>query len=325
MAYIVFIAIILLLSAWSLYITRREKRSFRSWGSEKLLQLRLKRGWFHGREDSERFLALQEVKNEQPFVMPTPLKLLAIVERRTIEGLDCVVLKERTFVGKTHILYLHGGAYVEHPILPHWLFLDRINNQVKGTIIVPIYPKAPVHTVLESFDKFVALYRKLIDDGIDAKDIVVMGDSAGGGLALALSQQLALDSVALPKEVILISPWLDITLRNAAIPRMVHKDPMLNRQHLQRMGKAWAGPLDPSDRKTSPINGQLRGLPRLSLFIGTHELLLPDARKLRLLCIRNGVKIDYFEYPKMNHDFPLFPIPEAKQALKEIVAIITRA
>ena len=216
---------------------------------------------------------------------------------------------------------------MEHPILPHWLFLDRINNQVKGTIIVPIYPKAPVHTVLESFDKFVALYRKLIDDGIDAKDIVVMGDSAGGGLALALSQQLALDSVALPKEG---DPHLSLA-RHHAEKRRDSADgaqgPDVEQATSSEDGKG-LGPdhLILPIGKPAPSMDKLRGLPRLSLFIGTHELLLPDARKFRLLCIRNGVKIDYFEYPKMNHDFPpLFPIPEAKQALKEIVAIITRA
>lgn len=323
MAYLVFIAIMFALSLWSLYITRKEKRSFRSWGGEKLLRFRLKRGWFHASVDSRQFLSEQAVKNEEPYNFPSPLKLLAIVEQRKIAGMDCIILRERQTNSKKRILYLHGGAYVEQPILPHWLFLDRINNQMKGTIIVPLYPKAPVHTFIETFDTLVEIYRTMLRE-VDANDIVVMGDSAGGGLALALAQQLASVGQPLPKEVILISPWLDITLRNAAIDAIESKDPMLSRRHLQEMGKAWVGDGDPNDWRVSPINGKLQGLPPLSLFVGTHELFLPDAQKLQMLCTRQGTTLALYIYPKMNHDFPLFPIPEAKKAQREIIDIIQR-
>jgi acetyl esterase/lipase len=72
----------------------------------------------------------------------------------------------------------------------------------------------------------------------------------------------------------------------------------------------------------SPINGPVDQLPPVSLFVGTHELLLADARKFVVLCRRRGVRVDYHEYAKMNHDFPLFPIPEARKAQQEIVRII---
>jgi acetyl esterase/lipase len=117
---------------------------------------------------------------------------------------------------------------------------------------------------------------------------------------------------------------LDITLRNANIDALESKDPMLNRRHLQTMGQAWVGKGDPRQYLVSPINGPLVGLPPLTLFVGTHELFLADARKLLLLCKRNGVAIDYQEYPKMNHDFPLFPIPEAWKAQKHIVDILKK-
>lgn len=323
MAYFVFLAIMLSLSIWSLYITRKEKRSFRSWGSEKLLQLRLKRGWFHASVDSEVFLREQAIKNEQPFLLPTPLKIIAVIGQRKIESIECVILRERVTSSNKQILYLHGGAYVEQPIIPHWLFLDSINNLVKGTITVPLYPKAPVHTVSESFDHIVAIYHSILEK-TDPSDIIIMGDSAGGGYALAVTQQLLTEGTALPKELILISPWLDITLKNAAIGPMEAKDPMLSRKHLQVMGKCWVGDLDPNDWRVSPINGPLEGLPPLSVFIGTHEIFLPDTQKLAMLCTRKGVGIEVYAYPKMNHDFPLFPIPEARKAQREIVDIINR-
>lgn len=319
--YVLFILIITVLSVCAWYITRTEKRSFRSWVSERMLQFRLKKGLFGIADDPDAFLAAQAVANERPYVFPTPLKLLGVIEQKTICGMDCVVLSERDHVSKRRILYLHGGAYVEQPILPHWLFLDKINNQCKAVVTVPLYPKAPVHTFAQTFGPMLELYRDLLGAN-NPKDIVVMGDSAGGGLALACVQQILFAGLPQPKAVILISPWLDITLHNEDIAPLESKDPMLVRKHLQAMGRAWVGDGNPSDCRVSPINGPVVGLAPISLFVGTHELFLADARKFRTLCIRRGVSIDYHEYPKMNHDFPLFPISEARKAQKEILRVI---
>lgn len=324
MAYVIFLSIIVAFSGFALYITRKEKRSFRSWSSEQMLRLRLKKGWFGAGSDPIQYLEEQALINNHPYQIPNPLKLLGYVERKKIADLDCVILQERSGTTDTRILYLHGGAYVEQPILPHWLFLDRINNQCKAIITVPLYPKAPTNTFEETFNRVVSLYTTLLKTSA-AHNIVIMGDSAGGGLALALAQQIAKQQLALPKAVILISPWLDITLRNADIKPLEARDPMLNRAHLQVIGRAWVGSGDPHDWRVSPINGILEGLPPLTIFVGTHELFLADARKMRLLCKRKGVPLDYQEYPKMNHVFPLFPIPEAKRAQARIVEIIQQA
>lgn len=324
MAYLIFLSIIAVFSGFALYITRTEKRSFRSWSSEQMLYLRLNKKWFGAGKDPEQFLKEQAIIQSHPYQIPTPLKIFGYVERKEIAGLDCVILKGRSGSTATRILYLHGGAYVEQPILPHWLFLDRINTQSKAIITVPIYPKAPTNTFEEAFYKVFDLYQTLLETTA-ARNIVIMGDSAGGGLALALAQQITRDRLALPKAVILISPWLDITLRNADITPLETKDPMLNRAHLQYVGRAWVGDGDPHDWRVSPINGILEGLPPLTLFVGTHEILLADARKLRILCQRKGVALDYHEYPKMNHDFPLFPIPEAREAQAKIVDILLQS
>lgn len=323
MAYLILVLLMMSFSLFALYITRTEKRSFRSWMSEKLLRYRLQKGWFHASEDSNVFLQAQREKNELPYQFPLALKLLCEVSTTTIASIPSMILRERGTQKPIHILYLHGGAYVEHPILPHWLFLDRMNNLMHGTITVPIYPKAPVHTVLEVFEPLVDLYRT-IREHYQSHDLILMGDSAGGGLALALAQELIVRKESLPKELILISPWLDIGLRNGDIEKLEAKDPMLNRRHLQVMGESWAGSLPKEHRWVSPINGPTEQLPPVTLYIGTHEILLADARKFRMLCTRSGVPITYREYPKMNHDFPLFPIPEGTQAIREIVAIINR-
>jgi acetyl esterase/lipase len=220
-----------------------------------------------------------------------------------------------------YILYLHGGAYVDQPLIPHWLFLDQVVKGSQAMVNVPIYPKAPVHQFQETYDKLLNLYRNILAQ-TKPQDIVFMGDSAGGGLALGFSQYLRKEGLPQPERLILISPWLDITMENPGIDGLEIKDPMLLRNHLKVMGKAWAGDTDRRDYRLSPINGSLKGLPPISLFIGTHEMFLADARKFKIRAIAQGATISYHEYPKMNHDFPLFPIPEARKVLHEIIWLV---
>ncbi len=124
--------------------------------------------------------------------------------------------------------------------------------------------------------------------------------------------------------MILLSPWLDLTMKNPKIPSLETKDLMLELFELSVIGTYWAGNTDPNDFMLSPINGPIKGLGEITIIVGTHELLWPDAQLFRDLANDQGVKINYFEYKKMIHAFPLIPIPEAKKAIKQIVDIINR-
>ena len=310
---------IVCMTAFSLYINRKEKRSARSWYSERLLFWRIEKNIFTPYDKPEEFLQKVAVTNEEPYKLPPGLTLICKVERQMLHGLDCVCLGDPE--KKTKILYLHGGAYVEQPYLLHWHFLDRLVKMSDAQVIVPLYPKAPIHHYQESFDKLLLLYSDLVKDN-EVQDLICMGDSAGGGLALSFSQLLSQHHMPQMKNLILLSPWLDVSMGNPSIQVLEKKDPLLQKDYLIAMARAWARDEDLYNPLLSPIFGNLRGLPKISLFIGTHELFLADARKFRALCLSRGVAIDYHEYPKMNHDFPLFPIPEAKRALQEIIEII---
>lgn len=102
----------------------------------------------------------------------------------------------------------------------------------------------------------------------------------------------------------------------------IEVDPMLNLRLLIETGKIYSGDTDRSNYLLSPINGPLHGLGKITLFVGTHELFLADARRFRALAKREKVEINYFEYPKMNHVFPVLPIPEADLAMKQMIDII---
>ncbi|MFB0919743.1 MAG: alpha/beta hydrolase [Oscillospiraceae bacterium] len=219
------------------------------------------------------------------------------------------------------MLYLHGGGYIEQPVAEHWKFLDKAAAATGASITVPIYPKSPDYQYEDTFERLLSMYKSLLSY-TDAKNTIFMGDSAGGGLALALAQYLLEKDLPQPGKLILLSPWLDITMENPDIPSLDSKDPSLGIYGLIQMGKAWAGGTDPHNYMLSPVYGSVLGLGEITVFVGGHEVLLPDIRKFKALTEKQNVKINYFEYPKMNHVFPLFPIPEAKKAQRQIFNII---
>lgn len=220
-----------------------------------------------------------------------------------------------------HVLYLHGGAYVQGFTAFHWKFLAHLVKTTGCIITAPDYPLAPEHTYRQAFDMVLALYRQMMNE---VGGIILMGDSAGGGFALALAQQAREESLPQPRDIILLSPWLDITLDNPEISALEAEDHFLEKESLQQAGKLYAGDRDPDHYLLSPIYGSMEGLGRISLFIGTREMLLPDARKLKKLVQSKGMDINYYEYPDMFHDWMILDLPESKKARDEISKLIMK-
>ncbi len=296
-------------------------RSVRSWIVERLLKRFSNKNSFTNKTRYNKFLIEKQNENEKPYTLPKYIEWKYNVRKHYFKGMECYTFnQEKDFAEKT-ILYLHGGGYIKQPSIYHWRFLDKIAKATNAKIYVPIYPKAPNHQFDDSFDKVLPLYKWILKT-TDKENIILMGDSAGGGFALALTQLFLEKNIAQPLKIILLSPWLDITMKNPETKRLESKDPMLGIYGLIQMGKAYAGETDRNHYLLSPLNGKINGLGEIYLFVGTHEVLLPDARKFRKIAKANGVKVNYFEYPKMNHIFPLYPIPEAKKATKEIINII---
>ena len=148
--------------------------------------------------------------------------------------------------------------------------------------------------------------------------------SAGGGLALGLAEALRDQGDTCPEELILISPWVDVTLSNSDIKDYVDLDPMLGIDGLRRMGEVWANGLDMTDPRVSPIYGDLSGLGRVTLTTGTWEVLYPDSLLLAEKLKQAGVDCNLIVGERMIHCYPICPIPEAKAAQEVIWAAILR-
>lgn len=240
-----------------------------------------------------------------------------------VAGRDVYTLSPKGGKIETIVLYLHGGGYINNVRKQHWNFIEKLIEQTNAEVVLPDYFLAPKDTYKASFDMVEKIYADLRKTNPNKK-IIIMGDSAGGGFALSLAEKLKVDKKVQPSQIILISPWLDVTNSNPDIECIQPKDPFLKDTEGFRMaGKAYAGNTDPKNYMLSPIYGDWSDLAPISLFIGTHETLFADATKFKKLSEERNISINFYQYPKMFHDFPMVvTLPEAKMVLKQITALI---
>jgi len=223
-----------------------------------------------------------------------------------------------------HILYLHGGAYVQGFNKFHWRFMAFLVKSTGCTIIAPDYPLAPHHNYRDAFSMVTEVYRKMIAE-VAPRNLILMGDSSGGGFALALAQKLKEENLDQPGQIILLSPWLDIELINPDIKDLEPVDPFLDQASLQQAGKLYAAGTSPGYYLLSPINGCLEELGNIAVFAGSKEILVADARKLNGLAALKGVNLTYYEYEDMVHAWMFLKLPESKKARKQVVDHITHS
>ena len=153
------------------------------------------------------------------------------------------------------VLYLHGGAYVNDASDMYFNFCDQLARQVNAQVIFPIYPLAPNHTWEETFAILTEIYQSRLSEV--SVPVIVMGDSAGGGLSVAFCEYLAEIGLSQPDQMILFSPWMDVSMSNAEAAKYEDSDPMLSAYGLVEMGRYWAGELDLQDYRISPIFGDI--------------------------------------------------------------------
>ncbi len=259
---------------------------------------------------------------------PTPparLRRRHEVTSRRVEGFDCVTVAPRGAgpgAQQRAAVYLHGGAYVSEIAPQHWALVSRMVD-AGARVEVPLYGLAPQHTHREAHPFLVAVYRQLLDQ-VEAPAVALAGDSAGGGLALALAQALGGAGLPQPRRLVLIAPWLDLTLGNPAIPSVEARDPWLSRPGLVEAGRAWAGGDDPTDPRLSPLNGPLAGLAPVHAWVGTRDIALPDVLLLRERGAAVGADVRVTVCQGAVHVYPLVPAPEGRAAARAVVDEVCR-
>ncbi len=266
-------------------------------------------------------------KNPKKKVEPSRrLQRLYTIETITVLDHPCFVINKRNATHQPQhlIFYFHGGGYTLPASQVHWRLMDRLMTSVDCTIIFVNYPLSPENTCSTTIDMVVAAYDQLTKNV--HQEIVLMGDSAGGGLALALAQYLAKHNIIpKPAKIALLSPWLDVSMETVNAASRQPNDYILDGATLQAIGERYAGDLPTKHYLCSPLYGDLAPLGHIAVFTGTNDILNADAHALRTKAEAASQELLYYEYPEMQHIWMGFPIPEAKEALAKLYDFVNRA
>jgi monoterpene epsilon-lactone hydrolase len=247
------------------------------------------------------------------------------IAERQVLGSRAVTLTPKHDPSSWHIVYTHGGGYVNPLVLPHWWIIDRLVQATGATVTVPFYPLAPESDHRAAFSFLKAVYRHVLET-TPAKSIALAGDSAGGGLALGQALEYRDAGLPLPGRIVLFAPWLDISVANPAAPGVERFDPMLRVDLGRVWGELWAQGEDPRTPRLSPLYADLHGLPPIDLFQGTCDTVWVDVpsfvQKLRAV----GGQVRYFEYAGAFHVFVAATwTPEARDAFRRVGEALPRA
>jgi epsilon-lactone hydrolase len=223
------------------------------------------------------------------------------------------------------ILHLHGGGYVIGSSRSHGAFASHLAAATSARVLLLGYSLAPEHPAPAALDDTIRSYRWLLREIAGADEIVMSGDSAGGGLALAALAELRDQGLPLPRAALLLSPWLDLTLSGASMRARAEEDIVLSPELLEHWGSLYRGDLPADDPRLSPLLGGLDGLPPLLVQVGTREILLDDARRLAERTSDGSVEVTLRVHEDMIHVWPVLGagvIPEAQGALDEAAAYL---
>lgn len=213
------------------------------------------------------------------------------------------------------VLYLHGGAFVANITQYQWDMVGVLAGKTQAMFVVPDYPLAPGVNCREVYEFIDQLYKQIRSDYPQLR-IIMMGDSSGAGMVLGYAQQLRDEGGHQPEQILLISPLLDVTMSNPALAEVEDTNKMLTAAELQLAVEIYADGMDHRDYRLSPIYGNFKGLGKISLFIGTHDLMIADSRKLKQMLEGQGVDMHYHEYERMFHVFmAVTRLKESREAL----------
>ena len=201
---------------------------------------------------------------------------------------------------KKYIVYFHGGSYVAEATQNHWNFLENVVKDTGYTVIMPDYPLTPKYHYQDVYNMVEPLYKEIIET-VGSENVILMGDSAGGGLALGVYERMAEEAVALPVKTILISPWLDVRLENENIQEIEKRDTILNKEALRLAGISYAEKDGINSYLVNPIDGDVSTLQNIKIFVGTEDILNPDCHLLKEKADAVNGDVEIKEYENAKH------------------------
>ncbi|QBR92582.1 alpha/beta hydrolase [Nocardioides euryhalodurans] len=229
-----------------------------------------------------------------------------------LDGFPVHVITPRGIDPARTVVHVHGGGFIAPVDDFHVRYATRLALALGARVVMPDYPLAPEHSWRDTVPPLVELTSRWLEQG----RVTLLGDSAGGGPALAIALALRDRGGPQPSELLLLSPWVDLTTSTPDTPAYAERDPWLFLGKVHAYAGWWAGsPDDLARPEVSPALGDLTGLPRALMFCGTRDLLVPGCRLLAKRAADVGWDLTYVEEPDLIHVFPILPLlPEARTA-----------
>ena len=243
--------------------------------------------------------------------------------RSGVAGIECrpVELADNAPI----LLYFHGGGFRIASALAYRSYGSHLAAVLGARVLLVEYRLAPEHKFPKAVDDCFAVWESLLAEGIDTGRIVIVGDSAGGGLAASVTMHALADGV-LPAGVICCSPWVDLTITADTYDTNAESDKLFSRTSAEEAAPAYLGGADPMNPIASPLFGDWDGAPPLLILVGDAEVLLDDSRKLADVAKSAGVDVTLSVYPEMPHiwtmSYPAFP--EAVEGVTEMAEFVSR-
>jgi acetyl esterase/lipase len=246
---------------------------------------------------------------------------------RPVAGVDCHFLLPPDQETEKQLIYLHGGSFSSGPIVHHWKMLTALCEETGIAAVMVRYRLAPRNPYPAGLNDVLAVCRALGREKGWGGELFLAGDSAGGGLCLSAALAMKEREEDLPGKLVLLSPWLDLTLCDPKIDTLQEADPLLEREELLKAARQYAGGHDPSSPLLSPIYGDFTDIPPVFLQVGTREIFLSDCRRFRRKAAAAGVRVVYQEWEGMFHDWMAFTpeMAEANRAVGQIASFLKSA
>ena len=268
-------------------------------------------------------LADEHVIRPESYAPPKNIDRSVTITVREVGGWPVYTVTPKNGIVNRRALYVHGGTWVREISAFHWWLVAGLATSTGTEFTVPIYPLVPRGTAAEVVPGVADLAAELVARA-GASGVIILGDSAGGNIALAAAMLLRDRGVDAPRDIVLIAPVIDLTFSDPLIYRIEPRDPWLNVPGPRAVAEVWRGELPIEHPLVSPANAPLAGIGRITLFSGTRDITHADAITLAKKARAEGHPLDFHQRANMIHVYPLLPIPEGAEA-REVIRAVLRA
>ena len=257
-------------------------------------------------------------------ILPTAAGVKIKTER--INGLKAEWLTPRTAAAGKLLLYVHGGAFIMGGCATHRRVASYIAKAANVRALIPEYRLAPEFPFPAAIEDLLGIYRSLLDSGYAPADIVLVGDSAGANLALAMLLRLRESGEPQPAAICLLCPWIDLATTGESMLSNAAKDPWFRAENIRHVANYYCAEDELMNPHVSPVYADASGLPPMFIQVGGDELLLSDSTRLEQNVRLAGGSVEIEIWPEMWHVFQMFvgEMPESRKAIENIGNYIQR-